>query len=117
VIETMPASILRLPFKDYVARLSVCVIFTYELTWPALLLVMIADKQDLRSKSLVGVIEALISIPVPDHILFTVYRDLLDIRSQGPQHPLILAKKVFFQYALFLLSILGCTAAATPLLL
>ena len=114
MIEAMPASILRLPFEDYVARFSVCVIFTHELTWPALLLVMVADKPDLRSKSLVRVVEALISISVLDHILFTVDRDLLDIRPQSPQHPLILTKKVFFQYALLLLGILGCTAAATP---
>ena len=78
---------------------------------------MIADKPDLRSKSLVWVVEALIPIPVPDHILFTVDRDPLDIRPQGPQHPLILAQQVFFKYALLLLGILGCTAAATPLLL
>ena len=90
MIEAMPASILRLPFEDYVARLSICVIFTHELTWPPLLLIMIADKPDLRSKAHIGVVEALISIPVPDHILFTVDRDLLDIRPQGPQHPLIL---------------------------
>ena len=98
------------------ARVCVCVIFTHELTWPALLLIVIADKPDLRRKSLVGVVEALISILIPDHILLTVDSDLLDICPQGPQDPLILTKKVFFQYALLFLTILSSrgTAASSP---
>jgi hypothetical protein len=82
--EAMPASILRGPFEDNVARICVCVIFTHELTWPAFLLVMIADKANLRRKSLVWVVEALISILILDRILFTVDSDLLDICPQGP---------------------------------
>ncbi len=80
----MPASILGGPFEYYVARVCVCVIFAHELTWPALLLIVIADKPDLRRKSLVGVVETLISILIPDHILFTVDSDLLDICPKGP---------------------------------
>jgi hypothetical protein len=112
----MPASILGGPFEYNVARVCVCVIFTHELTWPSLLLIVIADKPDLRRKSLVGVVEALISILILDHILFTVDSDLLDICPQGPQDPLILTKKVFFQYALLFLSILSSwgTAASSP---
>ena len=80
----MPASILRCPFENNVTWISICFVFSHKLTRPALLLIVITDKPDLRCKSFVGVEEALISIPVPDHILFTVDSDLLDICSQSP---------------------------------
>ena len=80
-----------------------CIVNVYNLARPALFLIMIAYKANLRGKCQVLIVEALIALGILNYIAITADLDLLNIRAERFDHSLVLSKQSLIQCTLFLL--------------